>query len=218
MRKLINGSCYFPNLPTATIKFTLLQSISRRPFMIWPPFCATFSSFYFWSKKSLSVSWHFCFKPLLLEDDGTWCRIGMMYIACDVLCSRCQDVPAVAVTVLECGGGWNKGFVTSVPSHTVHKEAAGMPCELFWSQECRQCWRLFRALWWPVPLAGFLRGLFCSLYKMPKAFNQPPVLSAGTVEVCLPQLIQRILFWSHIIWSWTSLWTWRAGLHFAHLA
>lgn len=157
--------------------------------MIWPPFSATFSSFsfYFWNKKPFSVSWHFFSKPFLLEDDGTRCRIGMMYRPCDVLCSRSQDVPAVALTVLACGGGWNKGFVTSAPSHTVHKEAAGMPRELFWSQECRQHRRLFRALWWPVPLAGFLRGLFCSLYKMPKAFDQPPVLSARTVEVCLTQ-------------------------------
>lgn len=78
------------------------------------------------------------FKPLLLEDDGTWWSRGMMYTACDVLCSRRQDVTVVAVTVLASGGGWNKGFVTSAPSHTVHKKAAGMPCELFWSQECRQ--------------------------------------------------------------------------------
>ena len=99
------------------------------------------------------------------------------------------------MTVLACAGSWNKEFVTSVPSHTVHKEAAGRPCELFWSQQCRQSWRLFRALWWPLPFAGFLQGIFCSLYKMPKAFDQSSVLNSGTVEVCLPQLIQRIVFW-----------------------
>lgn len=50
-----------------------------------------------------------------------------------MLFSRFQDVAAITVTVLACGGGWNKEFVTSVPSHTVHKEAAGMPGSYFGS-------------------------------------------------------------------------------------
>lgn len=110
-----------------------------------------------------------------------------MYKPCDVLCSRCQDVPAVALTVLACGVVETKDSWPALLPTQFTRRQQGMPCELFWSQECRQHRRLFRALWWPVPLAGFLRGLFCSLYKMPKAFDQPPVLGAWTVEVCLTQ-------------------------------
>lgn len=95
--------------------------------MIWPPSSATLSSFPFHcliEKKSFSVFLVFVLKPPILEKDMTWCRIGAMCVACDERFCTLQGATAVAAAVPASGGGWDKEFVTGVPSHMVHKEAA----------------------------------------------------------------------------------------------
>ena len=56
-----------------------------------------------------------------------------------------------------------------------------------------------------LPLAGVSSGDILFTVEDASAFDQHPALSAGKLEVCLPLLIQRILFWCH-----TSF---EAGLH-----
>lgn len=143
---------------------------------------------------------------MVLGTEKMWCRAYVVLFQqiprCRCHCCRCPSA---------CG--WLKWTIRDQSPFPHSSQGGGNSAE--------------RTILVPALWARLLRlFLFCEGpclsrgYPVPsvgcQALDQPPALS--TMEICLPQLIWSVLFWWHIIWTWTSPRTWRRGLFSAHLA